>query len=159
MTETDRRSVVVGIDASTESLSALRWAMREAAARGASLEVVHCWQPQTLTDLALGSPHELSRASICMVDNEVRAAQAEMTDPPEVIQTSIHGRAATTLLHRAVHAELLVLGTHGHTTMHDRMFGRVAQSCIRHAACPVVVVDGDQNASTYEGRRLAATTG
>ncbi len=159
MTETPRRSVVVGLDASVEGLSALRWALREATNRNASLEVVHCWQPETLTDLALGTPHELSRASICMVDNEVRAALAEVTDAPEVIQTSVHGRTATTLINRAAHAELLVLGAHGHTSMHDRMFGKVAQSCIKHAACPVVVVDAAQNASTYEGRSIPVTAG
>ncbi len=159
MTSTPRRTVVVGLDATVEGLSALRWAMREAASRKASLEVVHCWQPETLTDLALGTPHELSRASICMVDNEVRAAAAEIGSAPEVIQTSIHGRTATTLINRAAHAELLVLGAHGHTTLHDRMFGKVAQTCIKHAACPVVVIDADQNASTYEGRRIAVNAG
>lgn|ERR1700712_2745216 len=159
MTGTQGRTVVVGLDATVEGLSALRWAMREAASRNASLEVVHCWQPETLTDLALGTPHELSRASICMVDNEVRAAVAEMDNAPKVIQTSIHGRTATTLINRAAHAELLVLGAHGHTTMHDRMFGKVGQSCIKHAACPVVVIDAEQNASTYDGGRIPVTTG
>lgn len=156
MTEIHRQVVVVGLDASTEGLSALRWALREAVDRDAAVEVVHCWQPQTLTDLALGSPHELSRASICMVDSEVRAALAEMTSAPEVMQTSIHGRTATTLLHRAAHADLLVLGAHGRTSVHDRVFGKVAETCVKHASCPVVIVDAAANASTYEGRRVPA---
>ena len=49
--------VVVGIDGSAESLAALRWALKEANALDARVEVVHSYLPETLTDLGFSSPH------------------------------------------------------------------------------------------------------
>ncbi len=155
MAEIKTPVIVVGIDGSAESLVALRWALREGVTRQATVEVVHCWQPHTLTDLAFGSPHELSRGSICMVDNEAAAAMAEMTVTPQVIRTSLHARPAKVLLGRSSGACLLVLGTHGHTALRDVVFGKVATNCIKHAPCPVVIVDAQANAVTYDHRRPA----
>jgi nucleotide-binding universal stress UspA family protein len=148
MTENHTPSIVVGIDGSKQSLAALRWALREGVSRTAAVEVVHCWQPQTLTDLAFGTPRELSRGSLCMLDGEVAAALSEMTVKPVVVQTSIHGRPATALLNRATHAQLLVLGSHGQTGLRDVVFGKVEASCTKHAGCPVVVVDANDDAVT-----------
>ena len=159
MTQSHSASIVVGIDGSKESLAALRWALREGATRKAVVEVIHCWQPHTLTDLAFGSPHELSRGSLCMLDNEVAAALAGMTEKPEVVQTSIHGRPATALLHRSAHADLLVLGAHGKTAIRDVVFGQVASSCFKHAPCPVVVVDVEDHAVTHHSDRVAVAAG
>jgi nucleotide-binding universal stress UspA family protein len=157
MTESFQPSIVVGIDGSTESLAALRWAMQEAVTRGASVEVVHCWQPRTFSDLALSTPHELSRASICMLDNEVAAALQELAVKPKVTTISIYGRPATALLNRAADGQLLVLGSQGHMSLQDLVFGRVVNHCIRNAACPVVVVDSDQRAVTHMGRQVVTT--
>ena len=136
-----QQRIVVGIDGSPESLAALRWALREAAATQSSVEVVHCWQAHTIPDVVFGSAEELHRGSICMLRNEVLAAQAEMPTKVRVQETSRHGRPGAALLHQASDARLLVLGAHGHTDLHDVAFGRVAAICLRHATCPVVIVD------------------
>src|SRR3954454_16268513 len=77
MTENSTPPIVVGIDGSSQSLAALRWALREGAQSGAPVHVVHCWQPQNLTEYALVAPHSFARASACMLDNEIAAALAE----------------------------------------------------------------------------------
>jgi nucleotide-binding universal stress UspA family protein len=141
MSHAPEHRIVVGIDGSPESLSALRWALNEAASTNATLEAVHCWQPHTIPDVIFGSPEEMHRGSVCMLRNEVQAALIDISEPPIVEETSVHGRPAHVLLERASRARLLVLGAHGHTDLHDVAFCRVTTSCLRHAACPVVVVD------------------
>lgn len=132
-------------------------AVREGAARKLPLRSWHCWQPHSLTDLVFGSPHELSRGSVCMLDNEIRAALAEMDEEREVVQTSIHGRSATALLQHSEHATLLVLGAHGHLAIRDVVMGEIVATCSKHAFCPVVVVDADNHAVTYgQSRNMVA---
>ena len=148
--------VVVGIDGSVESLAALRWSLRHAVQVGAPVEVVHCWHSSLLTDF-LGSPHELHRGSICMLQNEVAAAMAELPPTPEVRQSSEHGRAVPVLLDRATGARLLVLGSHGHTGVHRTGLGHVVAACLRHATCPVVVVDHAATVLEHTGRAVAGS--
>lgn len=134
--------VVVGVDGSPASLAALRWALDFAARVGAPVEVVHCRQSH-LSDVVLGPSEELRRGSICMLQNEVAAALTGLPEPLEVRQTSTHGFPARELCRIAADAQMLVLGAHGHTTLRDIAFGRVASSCLRHAGCLVIIVDAD----------------
>ncbi|SDO71674.1 Nucleotide-binding universal stress protein, UspA family [Nakamurella panacisegetis] len=150
--EESNRTVLVGIDGSANSLAALRWALREGAATGSPVEVVHCWIPQTLTDVALGSSQELQVASACMLQNEVAAALADVgPDPvsgrmPVVTQLSRHGNPTAILPERSAGARLLVLGARTSTALSDLFRGNVESACRRHAACPVVVVDERKDA-------------
>lgn len=144
------RPIVVGIDGSEGSLAALRWALQEGVGTGAPVEVVHCWQLQTVTDVVFATAHEISCGSICMVANEVAAALAEMSERPEVTQLSRHGRPTMVLLERASRAGLLVLGAHGRSTLRDLALGQVATFARRHARCPVMIVQQDQTVSRYE---------
>jgi nucleotide-binding universal stress UspA family protein len=155
MTATNPLSVIVGLDGAPASLIALRLALSEAAISGASVEVVHCWHAQGLRDIAFGSTHELHNASICMLDNEVRAALEETVGTVTVTQTSVNGRPAAILLDHAKNADLLVLGAHSHTTLRDAAFGHVAASCRKHSLCPVVIVEVDGSSTRHEARAHA----
>lgn len=148
-----RELIVVGLDGSTASLAALGWALKEGVERDAVVEVVHCYLPQTLTDLGFSTPHELHAASAIMVDNEVTAALREMPRPPEVRKCSDSRGPAKVLREKATTASLLVLGVHGHTAVRDLILGRVGQACLRNAVCPVVVVGSDKTVSRHEARR------
>jgi len=144
MASTTPRRIVVGLDGSPSSLAALRWALREAVSVHAPVEVVHCRESH-LAELLFGPSPELHRGSVCMVHNEVSAALAELPVKPTVRQTSTHGRPARELCRIAADAQMLVLGAHGHTTATDLLLGEVAPSCLRHARCRVVVVDGHES--------------
>lgn len=148
-THTAERPIVVGIDGSSSSLAALRWALREGASTGAPVEVIHCWLPQTLSDLAFGSHHELRTASACMLQNEVIAALAQIragqddTDwvAPVVTELSLHGNAPAMLLDRSANARLLVLGVRQTSAMSDLFRGTVEARCSKRASCPIVTLD------------------
>jgi nucleotide-binding universal stress UspA family protein len=151
-------SIVVGIDGSNGSLQALRWAMREAVSRDAAVEVVHCW-PTTLSERVLSTPHEVGRASVCMLTNEVAAALEEFPVKPSVTMQSVNGRAGVVLVERAKNADLLVLGAHGHTAMEDVLFGTVVAECVKSASCPVFVVDAEGRAVKHVGRHVDLRVG
>jgi nucleotide-binding universal stress UspA family protein len=148
--------IVVGIDGSRESLAALRWALREAAATGGTAEVVHCWQSHQLSDILFGSPDELRRGSLCMLQNEVAAALTALPRPPHVTQTSRRGQPAAVLTDIAAGAAMLVLGAHGHTDLHDLTHGKVAASCLKHADCPVVIINDDESVIKHSRRTASA---
>ena len=61
--------------------------------------------------------------------------------------------AAAAVEHRA---ELIVIGTHGHTGVSRFLLGSVASSTIRHATCDVLIVRGDAKRALYE-KPLVAT--
>lgn len=149
----NRELIVVGMDGSTASLAALRWALKEAVARDAAVEVVHCYLPQTLTDLGFSTPHELHTASAIMLDNEVSAALRELPEVPEVRKCSDSGSPAKVLLEKAATSSLLVLGVHGQTALRDLILGRVGSACLRNAACPVVVVGSDNSVVRHKTRQ------
>ncbi len=135
--------IVVGIDGSDASLTALRWAIREGAATGARVDVVHAWHAQNTRDIAFGSPHELATGSACMLQNEVAAAMVGLPVVPEVTESSVHGRPASVLVDKARGARMLVLGAHGRTGLMDVVFGQVAATSRKHADCQVVIVHAD----------------
>ena len=52
----------------------------------------------------------------------------------------IEGRPADVLAGASSAADLLVLGSHGHSRVRHTVLGSVSADCIRKAACPVVVI-------------------
>jgi nucleotide-binding universal stress UspA family protein len=121
--------VVVGVKRSADNACAVRWASAEAAMRGVPLYLVHAWdEPMDLSvNLSPDSlPDLYGNATSC----------------------AVHGTAAAVLVGRR--AELLVLGgrcREGHRP------SRLTRSCVRHAACPVVLVPDAEPPRT--GRILA----
>jgi nucleotide-binding universal stress UspA family protein len=138
--------IVVGVDESDHALIALRWALREALVRKASVEVVHAWLPP-VTALPFGATMpmsldegEIDAAARADLDKVVDTALAELGEAPEVIRTVLPGSAAPTLVEVSEDAALLVVGSHGRTGWRKLMLGSVADAVVQHAACPVVVV-------------------
>jgi nucleotide-binding universal stress UspA family protein len=139
--------IVVGVDESPHAAVALRWALHEAVLRQARLEVVHAWQPP-LAALPFGvtfavpvDEGEIDAAARAEVDKLVDAALAELdTDVPEVVRSVVPGPAASSLIEAAETADLLVVGSHGRTGLRRLVVGSVANACVQHAPCPVVVI-------------------
>jgi nucleotide-binding universal stress UspA family protein len=134
--------IVVGVDGSSASLAALRWAVREAGLRGTTLHVVRAWE-----DAAKRVAPYASHA--CPPDRveDLLDARQRLEDgvtaavcgapPVEVTVEIAEGLAARVLLDHADGAEMLVLGSAGCA---PDGIGPVARACLRHAPCPVVVV-------------------
>lgn len=139
--------IVVGVDDSPHAVTALRWALREAVLRQATLEVVHAWQmpvaalPFGATFLVPVDEGEIDAAARGEVDKIVDAALAELdVEAPEVLRSVVPGPAASSLIDASETADLLVVGSHGRTGLRRLVLGSVANACIQHAPCPVVVI-------------------
>ena len=149
MTETGsgRQVVVAGIDGSPESVAALSWAGRYAAATGAAVRAVRAWHFPTVA----GGPPEgkappavTSEIKQRMRDETGEAiAKANVPAPVQVETEITYGHPVQVLIDESKTANLLVVGHRGHGGFHEMLTGSVAIHCVSHAACPVVVVRGD----------------
>jgi nucleotide-binding universal stress UspA family protein len=130
--------IVVGVDGSEGGSRALGWAVAEAARRGGTVQAVTAWQ-WTQPDLGV----EIRAEHEKMAREALEAAVATARRPyPEVTVSAeaAPGPAAEVLTRAATDADLLVLGSHGHSRLFHAVLGSVAEACIHHAVCPVVVI-------------------
>jgi nucleotide-binding universal stress UspA family protein len=142
----ERQVVVAGIDGSAESVAALRWAGRYAAATGATVRAVRAWHFPTAAALPPEgkAPEPVTDEIKERMRGEVAEAIAKANAEPSVqIETEIaYGHPAEALIDESASASLLVVGHRGHGGFTEMLTGSVAIHCVNHAACPVVVVRG-----------------
>jgi len=119
--------VVVGVDGSPESLSAVECAFQEAAYRRVELVAVHGW---TGAD-AQGAERLLSEAIAGH-----RERFPDVTVRPEVI----HDRPARALVKLSEDAQLVVVGSRGPGGFTGLLLGSVSQQVLHHSRCPVLIV-------------------
>lgn len=135
--------IVVGVDGSEGGRRALRWALREAAHRGAAVEAVTAWMWDDIDARPIppGNPREARERAVTLLEREVQEALTEwVTPPPTLAREVVEGRPVQVLVDAAADADLLVLGSHGHGRLHHVALGSVSEACIHQASCPVVVV-------------------
>lgn len=136
-------SIVVGVDGSVVSATALRWAAREAAVREDSLWIVHVRAPGRsripFGDGPLMESDDAAHYATQLLQEAARIARAEAPDIDIDVQ-GVTGQAATTLLEAAEEAALLVVGRSGHGTLGSIFLGSVSVRLAAHASCPVAVV-------------------
>lgn len=143
--ETSR--VVVGVDGSKASERALRWARYFADNADMTLEAVMAWQHTV--DWAPVVPVEMT----VDINQHAHAEQALRAcidrafgdDPPKHLKLhTAEGNPAKVLIDRSRKALMVVLGSRGHGGFSGLMLGSVSTLVARHAACPVLIVHGDQ---------------
>jgi nucleotide-binding universal stress UspA family protein len=137
--------IVVGTDGSAGSDRAVAWALDEARRRGVRVELVHVWSFAIGGHAAEASAlAQLEAASQALLDRAVAAARA-VAGETVIRGRLVVGHPAHRLVERSVEAELLVVGSRGHGPVSSLLLGSVADACVRHAACPVVVVPPDRD--------------
>jgi nucleotide-binding universal stress UspA family protein len=140
--EVSERRIVVGIDGSEPSKQALRWAIEQAGLTGATVEAVGVWE--FLTSFTWGAVAAVDAAELA--DACERTVIDTVTDvggeaPPVHIDTYvINGHPASELVRQSKGADLLVVGSRGHSGLVGALLGSVSQYCVHHATCPVVVI-------------------
>ena len=150
-----RPFIVVGVDGSSESRSALRWAVAEAQRRRAAVHVVHAWwafpELESSTPISSDADWDALReveAPRCVeefVNHALGADRAEI----EITVDAVQGMTpAEALMAASREADLLVVGSRGFGGFKGLLLGSVSQQCASHARCPVVVVRGDQPEQT-----------
>lgn len=136
--------VVVGVDGSAQSSSAIGFGFRLAEAAGVGVRAVLAWHdPQSTGPGDMRFPvYDLDalEEDSAAVLGEAVAGQA--VDHPDVKTTEklVHGLAAKVLLDESRDASLLVVGSRGRGRLRSLLLGSVSRAILRTAGCPVAVV-------------------
>lgn len=140
--------VLVATDFSAPSEAAADAAAEEARRRGAFLLVAHSVEIVG-GELAVGEPAAVPPTAFRVLPlEEVRAATrarleealARLAVPGEAVVTTGPAAAALVRLAGERQAELVVVGTRGHTRLGRLLLGSVAEAVVRDAPCSVLVV-------------------
>lgn len=152
--------IVVGVDGSEAGRRALRWAAAEAEARGGTVQAITVWNwdgTGSFAPMATTPVEERERAEAVLA----REIAPIITDFPTItIATDVvEGHPARELTKAARDADLLALGSHGHSRLHQAVLGSISEECVRAAACPVVVLPVPRTQAISESEALATSAG
>jgi nucleotide-binding universal stress UspA family protein len=127
------KRLVVGVDRSDQSRSALRWAASIASAMALDLLVVEARSGGDRSELA-------------------EAVGRMLGEPAANVETDfevLDGSAAGAILGRLAPDDGLVLGTRGRGGFAGLLLGSVSRECTEHAPCPVMLVR-DESAAPHD---------
>ncbi|MFE3883819.1 universal stress protein [Streptomyces lydicus] len=145
--------VLLGVADPAAEMAAVRFAFREAEARGCTLEAVCAWRrpapgsadarpaPGTADGpQPSAAPHRSDeQRAMALLDDAL--AEAAGAHPAVRVERAVaEGPAHKVLVHRAAAADLLVVGAQRRQGHFGLQPGRVAHTALCHAACPVAVV-------------------
>ena len=144
-----RQVLIVPVDFSTPSLRALHWAFDHAKHNPSNVHIVHVVERAVRFSELMSTDIESLRAEMDDVKHAV-ADQLASVAPDDATRAQIGdvlthvfvGRPAEEITNFAeqLHADLIVMGTHGHTGMKRILLGSVAERVVRDAPCTVVCV-------------------
>jgi nucleotide-binding universal stress UspA family protein len=140
-TMSDRQGyrIVVGVDGSPSSATALRWALRQAGLTGGTVTAVMAWDYPALSEWEIHNPAAFTSAKTKALAKVIRDVATE--DTSQVVHKQVvQGHPAKALLDVAQAADLLVVGKRGRGGFSGALLGSVSQYCVLHVPCPVVVV-------------------
>ncbi|HEX5115311.1 MAG TPA: universal stress protein [Pseudonocardiaceae bacterium] len=133
--------VVVGVDGSPASETAVALAFDEASLRGAELVAVHTW-----LDYGPYAPYAVAEIDWDAVDQRQQELLAQrlagwQEKYPDVTVRRVvrQDRPARSLLEQAAHAQLLVVGSRGRGGFTGMLVGSTSQALVYHAPCPLLV--------------------
>ena len=160
-----RNKIVVGIDGSSESVNALRYASGLASAMGHDLVAFASWLPRivlkdytpewapeqdahgTLVRAIEQDAHDTLDWAIEQDAHETldkSIEQAFGANIPENLKREVvMGAAASNLLKASKDAAMVVLGTRGRGGFKGLVMGSVSSSLAAHASCPVLIHHGE----------------
>jgi nucleotide-binding universal stress UspA family protein len=138
------KTIVVGVDGSPSSRTALEWAAAEADDHRADLVVVNVWEHTLLppagsvsvSEHYVPDPSQRTAEDLVEIIKEVLGENPPVLVQPEVKQ----GNPAKILIEQSETADLLVVGTRGHGGFGGLVLGSVSQHVAAYAKCPVAVI-------------------
>ena len=134
--------IVAGYDGSADSGQAVRWAAREARARGTTLTVCFAWTPDHMVPPAESASFELARQRGKEILARGLPYAKSVLGPDRVHLALAGGPAAQMLCERSRTAEMVVVGSHGHSELPGLQLGSVSWQVAGHASGRVVIVRG-----------------
>lgn len=162
MGNSSTRTVIVGHDGSSTADLALAWALDYAAHCDARVRVLRGWtmstapRPASMTGGYVPPMEEFEDAVRQRLRADVEPVVAAHGADVEVDCEGVRGAPANGLIDASRDADLLVLGARGLGGFKGLALGSVSEQCVRHAACPVVVVRDEHSVDIERVRALDA---
>jgi nucleotide-binding universal stress UspA family protein len=141
--------ILVPIDFSPSARAALQYAGFLADKLGASVEVLHVFEPpgyvgpDTLALLPITAGHHEWGETKADVERQVEQFLADTSGGPATRTVRVEaGEPSDAILRVAAEdrADLVVMGTHGRTGLSRLLIGSVAEAVLRRASCPVLTL-------------------
>lgn len=153
--------LVVGVDGSAPSLTAVDWAVDEAARHGLPLRMVHAclWERYEGATPRSTGEHPSERV---MAENIVGSAteRARRRHPDVKLSADVLPEdAVTALLREGDNASVLVTGCRGRGQLKGLLLGSVGLTVAARAHCPVIVVRGDKVGLAGDHERILLAAG
>ncbi|MFC4493739.1 universal stress protein [Streptomyces ovatisporus] len=133
------RAIVVGVDGSEESMAAAGWAAEEAVRRELPLHLVNAWYWQPV-DVPIVQPPDVQEQAgkdlLYLAEKDLNERYPALRSSVEPVRET----AAVALLKAADRAEMLVVGSRGHSALAGYLIGSCGQRVIANSTRPVVAV-------------------
>lgn len=136
------KNIVLGLDGSVESTKAFEYARRVAIGEGAHVEIVHVCEYM----IAGRAGMQTARADEADLEAAVRLQAKELQKAGidahlTVVSTTAGGPAHALADHaRATGADVIIVGTRGHTKLTGLLLGSVTQRLLHVSPCPVLAI-------------------
>ena len=134
--------IVAGYDGSPGAAQALRWAAREARARDTALTVCLAWTPDHVELPTEADLCNLARQHGQEILTRGLPYAGSLLAPGRVRADRAGGPAARVLCERSRNADMVVVGSRGHSELPGLRLGSVSWQVAGHACGRVVVVRG-----------------
>lgn len=142
--------ILVGVDGSPDSESAIQWATREAILHDQPIRLLHAIAPVVVTwpvaylEASYVDAMETSGRDILdQAQKTVQAAAGDKTPPP--IETQIvHASAPAAMVAASLDAYMTVSGNRGLGAIGRALLGSVSSALLHHAHGPVAIVGGER---------------
>ncbi len=135
--------VLVGLDSSASAAQALILGVAEARLRGAVLNVLRAWSIRTAprpADVPVQVMPSMEQFEQAVREDTQRIISETIGAPEAAVEIHVvRSPAPQALLTASRDADLLVVGHRGRGGFAGLLLGSVAEQCVRHAACPVLV--------------------
>ena len=141
------RTILVPHDLSPESDGAVELAQRLVELAGGRLHLVHAVETPHLHAVtpagvvALSLPSVVAEGALLDAEDALRKVAASGRQSPVAVHV-LEGAPTDVICAVAeqLPADLIVMGTHGHTSLAQTLLGGVAERTLRRAPCPVLTV-------------------
>jgi nucleotide-binding universal stress UspA family protein len=139
------RTVLVPVDFSSHASAALDLAIEMSRGSGATIHLLHAYEVPlgSIPPYGVAIPESLLAQVRDAAARRLEKACHKVTAAGLACETHVvHGPAAEAALEAAeqLGADLIVMGTRGHTGLKHVLLGSVAERTVRRAPCPVLTV-------------------
>ncbi len=139
-----RNRVVVGVDGSRQSVSAVHVAAEQARLRDARLALHTSWLIEVVDGLVVtepGSEHwrQVEQRYRAMQEQVVADALGAAREGLQIIHEIVNGPSVDTLVEASKDADLLVVGNRGRGGFLGKLLGSVTMGVLQRSHCPVLV--------------------